>query len=453
MTGRVAHHAIVLSAMLMAGCTGDAGRSTPPPGPEAMAGHAGGQVQAIVLPDLSMLAPSVQLQVRERDAQLTQIVGTKDASPVERAVGYAALGRVLMAAQFSDAAASCFLNAETLVPDDGRWPYYLGQAYLRTHDRPHAAEAFERAVRIRPNDLAAIVWLGETYFDDGKLDLARSTFGRALALAPQSAAALFGAGRTALAQQAYAEAAGYMERALAADGGASAIHYPLAMAYRALGDGQKAEAHLRKRGSAFPNLPDPLMQEDAEVLDSPSAYETRGMDALTRADFASAEDSFRKGLALVPTDASLRYWLGATLYAAGDAPGAEREFLAVIRESPDYARAYFSLGAIDDARGRRPEAIEQYRAAVKADPGLPEARLRLGDDLRATAQLEAAFVQYEAAVKLDPGIAEAWIGGARALIGLDRQSEAADWLAQGRRVHPSRPELAELESQLARAAR
>ena len=62
---------------------------------------------------------------------------------------------------------------------------------------------------------------------------------------------------------------------------------------RALGDREKAEAHLRQRGSAFPELIDPLMPQDQDVLNSAVAYEDRGVQALKAADWNAAA-AFRK---------------------------------------------------------------------------------------------------------------------------------------------------------------
>jgi tetratricopeptide (TPR) repeat protein len=446
MTGRIL---LVLAVVLNGACTD----TTQPADRTATANDrrdksADEALAAVVLPVLSPLAESVQRQIRDRHAVLTQTIAKPGASPSELAAAYGALGRVLMAAQFHDEAATCYLHAETLVSDDGRWPYYLGHAYLRKGERDRAADAFQRALTLRPGDVTTLIWLGETYLDDGRLDVAQSAFGRALAVQPQSAAALFGAGRTALARRAYSDAVQNLERALAADNQASAIHYPLAMAYRALGDREKADAHLRQRGTTFPDLPDPLMQQDNEILDSAVAHETRGMQALKNAQPADAAAAFRKGLALEPADPSLRYWLGAALYAAGDLSGAAREFSAVAQQSPEFAKAHFSLGMIEQSRGHHPAAIERFRKAAQADPTLPEARFRLADALRATGQLQASIPEYEAAIKLDPGSAEAWIGGAQALIALGRVEQATEWLSRARRLHPARPELAQMQAHL-----
>jgi tetratricopeptide (TPR) repeat protein len=437
--------AAALATILVAACskpiTGTSESQTPQPRTTESA-------SGCTLPDVSELAPSVQKQIRRGDAELQQVLGRTAASATDRAAAYGALGRVLMAAKFSQAAAACFARAETLAPAEMQWAYYTGHAYLRSGDRARAAAAFERALKAQPGNLAGLIWLGESYLDDDRLDLAQAAFQRAIAAQPNSAPALFGAGRTALARREYNEAAQDLERALAIDPRASAVHYPLAMAYRGLGDLAKADVHLRQRGNNYPVLPDPLMQDDEDVLESAMSFENRGMAALKSADFATAIAAFQKGLTLAPGDTSLRYWLGAALYASGKPEDAVREFSDVVRRDPDFAKAHFSLGAIYDAKQQRGKAIEEYQAAVRADPNLPESRLRLAEDLRASGQLSTSVEQYEAAVRLDPTIVEAWIGGANALIDLKRKDQASDWLARARRLYPARPELAQLQATL-----
>jgi tetratricopeptide (TPR) repeat protein len=405
-------------------------------------------VQSIILSDLSSLEASVQAQIRDRYARLVEKLQNPAAMSGELAAAYGDLGRLLMAVRFDEQAVSCYLHAQAAAPNDMRWPYFLGHAYLRKGDRDRAAVSFARASRLAPSNLNALIWLGATDLDNAHPDEAQAAFVRAVALQPQSAAALFGAGRAALASRAYAQAVQYLEGVLAIDPRASAVHYPLAMAYRALGALQKADAHLRQRGDGTPELDDPLMQPDDDVLDSAVGFEHRGMQALKRADFVDAIAEFHRGLALKPDDVTLRYWLGAALYGSGDGAAAEKEFRAVVRRAPDGAKAHFSLGAIDDARGRHREAIEEYSAAVRADPTLPEARLRLADALRTSGQLQASLVHYGRAVESDPRLAEPWIGGAQALIELSRYEQAREWLSRARRVHPERKDLAELEARL-----
>ena len=402
----------------------------------------------VVLPDLASLAPSVQKQIRDQHATLTKVLNEPQSTRADKASAYGALARLLLAAKFADEAATGYQRAEALQPDDMRWPYFIGHAYRTKGDRRLAAAAFDRASKLRPSDLAPLVWLGQTYLEDDQTDAAQAAFARALSIQSDSAPALYGAGRAALARGAHADAIQYLERALTIDPDASAVHYPLAMAYRAVGDIAKAEAHLQQRGQAPPSLPDPLMREDDDVLESPISYEHRGVQALRNQDLPGAAAAFRRGLELDPDDATLRYWLGATLYASGQVQAAETEFLNVVRQASDHAKAHFSLGAIYDATGRRDAAIEQYAAAVRFDPTMIDGRVRLAQALAAAGQLREAADQYKTIVEMNPTLAEAWIGGARTLIALKKNDEARKWLNDAKQLHPARPELASLQRQL-----
>ena len=404
----------------------------------------------VALPDLSRLAEPVQRQLRERFAALTEKKASGTTPPAELADAYGNLGRVLLAARLGTAAESCFRHAQALVSVDRRWPYLLGQTYLFMGDRPMAISAFQRALALAPGDLPTLVWLGEAHLDDGRPGEGEVFFQKAASQAPGSAAARFGAGRAALARQDYKSAAAYLEAALELDRRATAVHYPLAMAYRALGDRQKAEEHLKQRGETWPALPDPLMEGQSNLLESVTSYERRGVDALTAGDWTAASAAFRRGLELAPDDPALRQRLGDALYSAGDVDGAMREFEEVARRSPQFVRARVSLGGILNVRGQYQQAVGQFAEALKLDPNAVEARLGLAEALRVSGQPSASLGHYERAIELDPAVAEAWIGKAAALIALRRYPQAREFLVEARRVHPSHPRMVELERQLPR---
>ena len=129
---------------------------------------------------------------------------------------------------------------------------------------------------LRPDDVATLVWLGDVHLDQGQPELAEPLFAKALVAPAALVAALFGLGRAALARREYARRGRQFEQALAVDPRASIVHYPLALAYRGLGDTARAEAHLRQRGGVEVGPPDPLMEELRGLLHSAVAYENRG---------------------------------------------------------------------------------------------------------------------------------------------------------------------------------
>ena len=405
-------------------------------------------LRAVSLPDLSRLAESVQDQVRERYSLLMEKLEARRTPPVELGNAYGELGLILMAAEYYEAAAACYLNAQALVPSAMRWPYYLGHLYRIKGEGAKAAEFFTRAFELRPTHLPTLVWLGEAYLDQSRPEAAELVFIQALSLEPRLAAALSGVGRAAFARQDAARAVEYLERALSVDERASSLHYPLAMAYRRLGELDQAEAHLRQRGNGTLRAPDPLMEEYAGLLQSTQAYEVRGLRELENGRWAAAEALFRTGLELAPDDPALRQRLATALFMAGDARGAVEQFEETLRRSPEFAKAHFGLGMILDLSGRHQEAAERFSAAVKYRPDYLEARLGLADALRVTGRVEESLPHYQQIVTTDPGFAEAWIGFAMALVHLERYQEARDRLTEAREVLPDRPELADLLARL-----
>ena len=231
-----------------------------------------------------------------------------------------------MAAEYREAAEQCLLTAEALVPTEARWPYYLALLYKDLGDATKSLASFERAVKLQPDDLPTLIWLGSAYLDQGRAGEAEPLFTKAQSLQPRSVPVLFGLGRAALAKQEYSRAVDYLEQALALDPRARVIHYPLAMAYRGMGNLEQADAHLRQRAPGEIHPPDPLREQLDLLIESAIAYEVRGAHALDAGEWDAAAEYFRKGVALAPTEPSLRHKLGTALAMTGDTEGAARQF-------------------------------------------------------------------------------------------------------------------------------
>ena len=432
-------------AILAGGCTPNE-KATPAPAidrsiqrpPEAQT------LRPVSLPDVSLMTESpVREQMRERYSSLRQKIQNPSTPAVELSNAYGEVGKLLMAAaEHLEVAESCFLHAQALVPGEQRWPYYLAQLYRTQGDLVKSAAFFEQALQLRPDDVATLVWLGDVRLAQGQPEAAEPLFAKALSLQPRSASARLGLGRAALVRKDYVRAVQHLEDVLALGPQGASVHYPLAMAYRSLGEPGKAEAHLRQRGDIEVVPADPLMQELRELLESSVAYELRGTQALNKGDWAAAAAYFRKGLELAPASPSLRHKLGTALFQMGDTRGAVAQFEEVVRVSPDYAKADYSLGVIMEASGRTNEAIERFSAAVRDDPSYVVARLSLAGLLRGSGRLRESLSEYEQVVKLDPRVAEGQFGYAMALVGLRRYQEARDRLTNGMKAHPDQPTFA-----------
>ena len=448
----VAPKAVVMlyAALVLAGaCTSEpkaASTSTP-----ATIESDSSRLPPVSLPDLSRMEKSVQQQMGERYRSLMSMTSKiENHSTPSKDLGdaYGEMGNLLMDAEYFEAAESFYLHAQALAPGEMRWPYYLGHVYMAKAEPAKSVASFERALRVRPADVATLVWLGDVYLDQGQPEAAEPLFAQALSLQPRVVAALFGLGRAALAKRDYGRAVDRFEQALSADPRASIVHYPLALAYRGLGDTARAEAHLRQRGSVEVGPPDPLMVELRGLLHSAVAEENDGVRALDSGDFPAAAAHFRQGLELAPDNPSLRHKLGTALSLMGDTRGALEQFEETVRLSPGFSQAHYSLGVLLAARGRYQEAVERFSTAVRYEPNYVEARLRLAELLRRTGRPEAALTQYAQVIAIDPSVAEARFGYAMALVQLKRYEEARQRLTEGMSLHPDRREFADALARL-----
>jgi tetratricopeptide (TPR) repeat protein len=395
---------------------------------------------------------SVRSQMNERYAALTAKIQNPAISQDDLGEAFGEMGKLFLATEYLDSAEVSLLNAQSLMPSDPRWPYYLARLYNDNNNLEKSAASFEKVLELQPSDAAALLWSGNVYLELGRSSSARLQFEKALSVRPDGAAALFGLGRAALAVQDYQRAVDYLEQALKQEPSASSIHYPLAMAYRGLKKIDKAEAHLKLNGDVQVSLPDPRMRELGELLQSTLAYELRGDRALNARDFQAAVAYFQKAIELAPNDPGARQKLGSALFLTGDVRGALAQFEEAARISPTFAKAQYSIGVLLASNGRHREAIERFSAAVKDDPKYLEARLALADALRRQGQVQEALRHYAEVVKADPKIGEAWFGYAMGLVRLRRYAEARDWLAEGVRVQPAQVDLAHALARLLAAA-
>lgn len=387
------------------------------------------------LPDLGKLAPSVQQQLRDEHARLAALVG-RGAGPADEAQAFGQLGRLLMAAQFTDAPGPFLERAETLAPNDHRWPYYRAQFHRQRGEPALAQPLFERALHLQPGDVASNVWLGDIALQLGRPDDAAARFSAALGVQPGSLSARFGLGRAALARNDPRGAIAQFEEVLARDPSASAVHYPLSQAYAAIGDTERSAQHLAKRTNRELLPADPLMVELETLLESPQSYETRGIRALEAGDGAAAAAAFRRGLELAPDMAALHHRLGAALALQGDRAGARAAYESAVRLSADQFLAHYSLGLMDQEEGRHDDAIAHFTAALGARPTYAAARLRLASSLRRRARPAEALVEYRRVLDDDGTHVEAHVGAAMTLVQLQRSREARTHLETALRAAP-----------------
>ena len=428
-------------AVLVAGCSThqqqQAASSDSPPAAGAQAAAAVPVSCGDALPDLSRVGETVQAQIRERHAAVPSrdARGGLPAGVQAEVVG--GMGMILMASWFTEAAEPCLREAAALAPEDVRWPYYLAQLYRDRGALEEAAAFFDEVLRIQPEDPTTLFWLGDIRLEQGRPDDAEPLFAAALSLFPGSLSARYGLAQTALLAEDYRRAADLLEEILAREPNIGAVHYPLGMAYRGLGDDAKAEEHLRLRENAEIRPADPLMEALDSLLDTASTYESGGLAALEREEWPAAIEQFRQGLERDPDDPGLRHRLGTALFMTGDLEGALAEFQRVVRTTPDYYPSHYSIGVLLQETGRHAEAVQRFRTALRHRPGDDVARLRLAISLRRSGDPEASLSYYELVLRSNPDAVEARFGYVMALVQLGRYREAHDRLVTAMDAFPN----------------
>jgi tetratricopeptide (TPR) repeat protein len=355
------------------------------------------------------------------------------------AEAYGALGMQLHALALLDVARDAYAAAARLDGADPRWPCYLGAVEERRND-PAAAERRNAAcVELRPDYVAGWVRLGQVRSERGDAAGARDAFRRALALDARCAAAMAGLGTLAAREKRHEEARDLFEQALAIAPEADNLHFHLAMAYRALGDAERAARHMERRGEVKVGVRDPLLDRIDALVSGVRGYTELG-ERLGRAGrYDEAAAALEQAVAADPDDALAHLYLGFVRTRQGRLDDALASFARVRELEPDNERAWFFAGRVHVARGEDAEALAAFREAVRLHPRQARARLELGLQLQRAGEHAAAADELDRAVALDPANAQARLARAFALVRLGRWAGAREALEDDVRTLPDEP--------------
>ncbi len=415
---------------------------------EVPGGVEGVELLPLVPPELEHLEPAVAIQLRETRELLESILAEPGASPSALAGAFGQSGRLYHAYELAESAAVCYANAARLAPRDFRWTYYLAVLDHQQGRIEQAITGYQRALELSPSSLPAQVRLGDAYLATRRLDDAREAFERALGLEGAGAAALAGLGQVALSEKRYDLAVERLQAALAAVPHADRLHHPLGLAYRGLGDMDKAREHLRRRGKVGVRPVDPLIDELATLKTGERVFLLRGHMAFRVGRFSEAAEAFAAALAAAPESVRARVNLGSALAQAGrrdDAVGHYREALEL---EPDNRTARFNLGVLLARAGDAPGAARALAGAVELEPSDVEARLELARVLRRLGRGEEALGHAARAAQLDPARPDARLLEAQILVRQGRFGEARGRLEAAHEVMPEAGQIVAALSKL-----
>ncbi len=326
----------------------------------------------------------------------------------------------------------CYVRAETLARDDGRWPYLLGFC-RQVSDQRAALDDWQRAEALMPDSATLQVRLGRAHLALQDPKAAADRFERALRHDGELIPAHIGLARVALASGDATAALDHLERAASLGPQSGQVDQLRAEAYRLAGQPEASAryAALAQGKAKIELLSDPIRDDlssdfgvsmrwrrthseryvnagrfdeaaaewEAAIIDDPGSAEAHGQLALVYARAGRANDAidaFEKSLELDPFEHSLRSNLGSLLINEGRVEEGIEYMRQACRFLPDSAGAHFNLGVALRTMGRRDEALRSLERACLLDPAHARAQFERGTLLVA----ERRFDEAAAALRL-----------------------------------------------------
>jgi tetratricopeptide (TPR) repeat protein len=389
-------------------------------------------------PDLTKLEADVQEQLSSLQSSLASRVKDPGSSEVKLSEAYGTMGEIYHAYSLTAPARECYLNASRLTPQEFRWVYLLAKLDQQAGRVEDAIRGYLIARKLRPEYEAVTLNLGEIYLQLNRLDDAKASYEQALGLDENSAAAQYGLGQVALSRRSYTEAVTYLEKTLKQTPDANRVHYPLAMAYRGLGDAEKAKAHLAQQGSVGVRIADPLVEGLQELIKGERLHLIRGRLALEVGRFSEAAAEFRKAIAAKPDSVPAHVNLGAALTQTGDLRGALEQFEETLRIDPQNTNAHYNLAVLFAKENKHEQAIRHLQSVLNLFPSDLNARFLMAQELLKSRRSDEALVEFSRIVQADPNNEEALLEQVKLLVQMKEYKRALDSLEKGHAQYPQK---------------
>lgn len=396
-------------------------------------------LETIPSPDLAQLEPAVAKQIGEAQDLLAAAVTKAAEAPgnhPELADAYGDLGRLYQAYDLRDAATACYRNAALLAPFDFHWPYFLAALAQKAGHLEQATAAYEKVLELKADDLPTLIRLGDVLFASGRLADATVRYEEALDVDPKVPAALAGLGEVMLARDRPDIAVTRLEEALRLVPGANRLHYPLGLAYRKLGQEDKAREHLLAAGTVGVRPPDPLLDQLTNLTAGEIVHLLRGRKAFYAKRYGDAAEEFAKAVEARPDSVAARVNLGTALALGGDVAKARTQLEEAVRLEPENTTALFDLGSLLLHSGDAAAAVGYLEKAARLAPSDGSTQQELATALRGVGRLDEALEHYRQAAELAPEDESATLGEAGVLVDLKRYAEARQLLEKAHAQMP-----------------
>ena len=388
-------------------------------------------------PDLTKLELDVREQLMSLQTALAKAVKT-NSTDVMLSNAYGAMAESYHAYSLNSPARECYLNAVRLTPKEFRWVYLLSKLDEQEGRFNDAIRGYQIARGLRPDYAAVPVNLGNIYLQLDRLEDAKENFSAALVIDANSAAALYSLGQVALSQRSYAQAINSFEKALALIPAANRIHYSLAMAYRGLGNTEKATVHLAQQGSVGVRVNDPLFDGLQELVSGERVHLIRGKLAIEARRYAEAVAEFRKAIVANRNSVPAHVNLGGVLFSTGDLKGAADQYEEALRIDSTNTNAHYNLAILLSKENKHEQAVNHLQAVLRLDPNDLSARFLLGGELMKSERLHEALAEYTRVTLADPDNEEALLQQVKLLQRMGQYKQALESLEKGYERNPQK---------------
>ena len=407
---------------------------------------------AVHWPDLSALESDVRQQLLAAQASLAASVRNPSATNEVLSEQYGRMGQTYHAYSLNSPAKECYVNASRLAPGNFRWIYLMARLDQQEGRVDEAISGYLQVRTLKPDYVAAAVNLGNIHLEANRLAEAKKSFAAALETEKDNAAAHYGLGQAALSERNYADAATHFERALVIVPAATRIHYSLAMAYRGLGDLEKAKANLALQGAVGVRTRDPLSDELQGLIQGERVHLVRGRLALEAHRYSEAAIEFRKAIASKPNSVTAHLNLGAVLSLMRDSRGARQEFEEVLQLAPENPNAHYNLAVLLANDNMHDKAIGHLLSVLKSNPTDSDARLLLAREYLKSERREEALEEFSRMLQADPKNEDAFLGRVSILLQNKRYEEALNSLEKAHATFPENGQTAVMLAKLLAAS-
>ena len=432
------------------------------------------RLEVVPEPSLEAMEPGVRDVLRAAWQDLSRL-GADQKDRARLAAIHGETGLLYHGFGLESLAAICYRNATRLDPTEPKWLYLsavLAQGY---RDLEAARELFERVLELDATHVPSLLRSAEVLRLQGRVDEAEARFQGVLndpvlsAPGGTGAYALWALAKIANARGEATRAVKLLSAAIDQQPEADALYHALALAYRRLGDREKAVEASAGAGARRVRFEDPWSElvrpaegATAQLLlgnarlraGSPDAalpYHRRAHQlspedpaviralALTLEELGETQealDLYAEAGRLSATNPLYLYdWARAAFKAGVDPEQVAPELERVLETAPDFLNAHLLLATCLTQMGDVSAAMASLRRALELSPGEPRATTALAGLWARRAQeslsagdVSATIQSLERAVELAPTEAVLWFNLGRTLMSNGDFEAAADHL-------------------------